>query len=114
MPEQMQKPKPPPPVLAAVVIYALFAAGPVLLAIVMAMAGRPAGTLFALVAFLPGMTALGLWQGNYGAKIVAIFIGFSTLALGIVMMCLLVAPKSSRAWFLYGPELYEEPEEIYD
>ncbi|MFF4029051.1 hypothetical protein ACFYZ2_04665 [Streptomyces sviceus] len=114
MPEQMQNPKPPPPVLAAVVIYALLAAGPVLLAIVMVMAGRPAGALFALVAFLPGMTALGLWQGNYGAKIVAILMGFATLALGIVMICLLVAPKSARAWFLYGPDLYEEPDDIYE
>ncbi|GAB3010897.1 hypothetical protein GCM10023080_091880 [Streptomyces pseudoechinosporeus] len=43
--------------------------------------------------------ALGLWQGNRGARVVAITVGFPSIVVSIVMILLLGVPESSRAWF---------------
>lgn len=59
-------------------------------------------------AFPAALTALGLWQGNRGARVSAIVLGIvsflwagivSTLVLGITMVLLLSVPRSARAWF---------------
>lgn len=84
--------RPPAPVVAAVVIYALFAAVIMISSIGMAIAGAPALALLGLIGLLPGSVALGLWQGNGGARIVAIVFGFP-------LILLLAVPESSRAWF---------------
>lgn len=75
--------------------------------------GDPAGLLFVFLAILPGAAAFGLWQGNRGARVVAILIGVAAfpasstpgvysgvvIIYGVTVILLLVAPKSSRAWF---------------
>jgi hypothetical protein len=91
--------RPPAPVVAAVVIYALFAAVLLISAVVIAIAGAPALALLGLVALLPGSVALGLWQGNRGARVGAIMFGIPSVVVPIVMLFLLAAPESSRAWF---------------
>jgi hypothetical protein len=92
--------RPPAPVVAAVVIYALFAAVLLVTAVGLAIAaGEPAWLLFGLIALLPGSVALGLWQGNRGARVGAIMFGFPSIVVSIVMVLLLAAPDSSRAWF---------------
>lgn len=81
-------------------IYALVAAVFVVTGVGIAIAaGEPAWLLFGLIALLPGSVALGLWQGNRGARVVAIFFGFPSIVFPIVMALLLAAPESSRAWF---------------
>jgi hypothetical protein len=101
--------KPPTPVVVAIVIYALLAAVFLVTGVVVAIAGgAPAFALFSLIALLPGSVALGLWQGNRGARVVAIMFGFSSIVAGIVMILLLAAPASSRAWFTPDePDEYE-------
>jgi hypothetical protein len=92
--------RPPAPVVAAVVIYALLAAVPLVTGVGIAIAaGEPAWLLFGLIALLPGSVALGLWQGNRGARVGAIMFGFPSIVVSIVMVLLLAAPDSSRAWF---------------
>ncbi|WP_461057324.1 hypothetical protein [Streptomyces pseudoechinosporeus] len=98
--------RPPAPVVGAVVIYVLMAAFILVSGVVIAITGgEPGFALLSLVALLPGSIALGLWQGNRGARVVAIFFGFLTLLLAIVMILLLTAPQSSRAWFTPDPEI---------
>jgi hypothetical protein len=97
-PDEMHRP--PPPVIVAVVIYALFAAFLLVTGVGIAItAGEPAWLLFGLIALLPGSVALGLWQGNRGARVGAIMFGFPSIVVSIVMLLLLAAPNSSRAWF---------------
>ncbi|GAA2333212.1 hypothetical protein [Streptomyces violaceusniger] len=90
---------PPKPVAAAIVFYALFAAAMLIFAIGIAIAGGGWLALLGLVTLLPGSVALGLWQGNRGARVVAIAFGFPSIVVSIVMILLLAVPKSSRAWF---------------
>lgn len=91
---------PPAPVIAVIVYVGLLAVAFVALGIGLAIdSGEPAAALLALGGLLPGATALGLWQGNRGARVVAI------LFFGVVLGLLLLAvPRSSRAWFT--PDLY--------
>lgn len=91
--------RPPAPVVAAVVIYALLAAVIMISSIGIAIAGAPALALLGLIGLLPGSVALGLWQGNRGARVGAIVFGFPSVVVSIVMILLLAAPESSRAWF---------------
>lgn len=91
--------RPPAPVLAAVVVYALFAAVFLIFALGVAIAGAPAFALLGLVGLLPGSVALGLWQGNRGARVMAIMFGIPSVVASIVMLLLLAVPESSRAWF---------------
>jgi hypothetical protein len=91
--------RPPAPVVAAVVIHALFAAVLLIGAVGIAIAGAPALALIGLVALLPGSVALGLWQGNRGARVGAILFGIPSVVAPIVMLLLLAVPESSRAWF---------------
>jgi hypothetical protein len=64
---------PPAPVIAAIVYVGLWAVSFVVPGIGLAIAGgEPAAALLALGGLLPGATALGLWQGNRGARVVAI------------------------------------------
>jgi hypothetical protein len=105
------KSRPPAPVIAAVVLWALPAVFFLLLGVGGAIAkGDPTGLLFVLLGFLPGMTALGLWQGNRGARVVAIVEGFLVYG-GITMILLLSVPRSSRDWFT--PEFLKEPSEDF-
>ncbi|WP_328503675.1 hypothetical protein OG828_37335 [Streptomyces sp. NBC_00457] len=104
-----EKKRPPAPVIAAVVLWALPAVFLLLVSVVGALAkGDPAILLFVLLGFLPGMTALGLWQGNRGARVVAIVQGFVVYG-GITMILLLSVPRSSRDWFT--PDFLKEPSE---
>lgn len=97
---------PPAPVIVAIVYVGLWAVSFVVLGIGLAIAGgEPAAALLALGGLVPGATALGLWQGNRGARVVAI------LLFGVVLGLLLLAvPWSSRAWFT--PDLY--PDDLDD
>ncbi|MGP4012722.1 hypothetical protein [Streptomyces sp. 4N124] len=106
-----EKKRPPAPVIAAVVLWALPAVFFLLLSVVGALAkGDPAILLFVLLGFLPGMTALGLWQGNRGARVVAIVQGFVVYG-GITMILLLSVPRSSRDWFT--PDFLKDPTEDF-
>ncbi|MGW7595226.1 hypothetical protein [Streptomyces asiaticus] len=91
--------RPPKPVAAAIVFYALFAAVILIFAIGIAIAGGGWLALLGLIALLPGSVALGLRQGNRGARVIAITFGFPSIVVSIVMILLLGVPKSSRAWF---------------
>ncbi|MFJ4467302.1 hypothetical protein ACIP2X_07285 [Streptomyces sp. NPDC089424] len=105
--------RPPAPVIAVIALMALPAAAILVIAIVVSATGEPAGLLLALLALLPGAAALGLWQGNRGARVVAIMIGVAAIPAsnasgvysgppiiyGATVILLLIAPKSSRAWF---------------
>ncbi|MBB4779322.1 hypothetical protein [Streptomyces rapamycinicus] len=102
--------RPPKPVAAAIVFYALFAAAILILAIGIAIAGGGWLALLGLVALLPGSVALGLRQGNRGARVIAITFGFPSIVISIVMILLLAVPESSRAWFT--PD--EEDEQFVD
>ncbi|MEV6756669.1 hypothetical protein [Streptomyces sp. NPDC051214] len=97
-----EKRVPPAPVLAVIIYVGLLAVSFVALGIGFAIAGgEPAITLVALVGLLPGATALGLWQGNRGSRVVAI------LFFGVLPGLLLLAvPSSARAWF--NPDLYPD------
>lgn len=90
----------PAPVLVVIVYVGLLAVLCVAFGIGPAIAsGEPAASLLALVGLLPGATALGLWQGNRGARVVAI------LFFGVLPgLLLLGVPSSARAWF--NPDLY--------
>jgi hypothetical protein len=99
--------RPPAPVVAAVVIYALYAGVILISAVVLAIAGARALALLGLVALLPGSVALGLWQGNRGARVGAMVWGIPSVVVSLVMVLLLVVPESSRAWFTP-----DEPEEF--
>jgi hypothetical protein len=75
--------------------------------------GEPAGLLLVLLTLLPGAAAFGLWQGNRGARVVAIMIGVAAfpasngpgvyggalIIYGVTVILLLAAPRSSRDWF---------------
>ena len=77
----------------------------------------PVGLLVVLPALLFGAVALGLWQGNRGARVVAIVIGVGAFSgsstpgvysgaliiYGVTVILLLVAPRSSRAWSYSSP-----------
>jgi hypothetical protein len=91
--------RPPGAVVGAVVVYALLAAVLLISAVVIAIAGAPALALLGLVALLPGSVALGLWQGNRGARVAAIILGIPSIVITVVMLLLLAMPESSRAWF---------------
>ncbi|MFJ4198356.1 hypothetical protein ACIP2Y_01800 [Streptomyces sviceus] len=105
-----EKNRPPAPVIAAVVLWALPAGVMLLASVVGAMdKGNPVVLLFALLGFLPGMTALGLWQGNRGARVVAIVFGLAYGVGVIVMILLLTVPRSSRDWFT--PDFLQDPSE---
>lgn len=91
--------RPPGPVLAVAAFHALLAAALVIFAVAMVIAGAPALALIGLVAFLPGSVALGLWQGNRGARIMAILLTIPSVVGALVVFLLLAAPESSRAWF---------------
>jgi hypothetical protein len=91
--------RPPAPVLAAVGIYALLAAVCLIGAVAIAVAGAPALALLGLSALLPGAVALGLWQGNRGARVAAFLLAFPSILGAIVLVFLLAVPESSRAWF---------------
>lgn len=69
--------------------------------------GNPVVLLVALLGFLLAMTALGLWQGNSGARVVAIVFGLAYGVGVIVMILLLSVPRSSRDWF--APNFLKEP-----
>lgn len=93
-----EKRVPPAPVIAAVVYLGLWAVLFVAFGIGLAIAGgEPAAALFALLGLLPGAAAHGLWQGNRGARAVAIL--FFGVVLGVL---LLSVPRSSRVWFTPG------------
>jgi hypothetical protein len=102
------------PVMTAIALTALPAVAMVVIALVIAMVkGEPAGLLFILLALLPGAAAFGLWQGNRGARVVAIVLGVAAfpasngsgahspalIVYGLALILLLVLPGSSRAWF---------------
>ncbi|MEU0964881.1 hypothetical protein ABZ357_05350 [Streptomyces sp. NPDC005917] len=107
-----KKRRPPAPVIAAVVLWALPAVAMLLVGVVGAIAkGNPVVLSFALLGFLPGMTALGLWQGNRGARVVAIVFGLAYGVGVIAMILLLSVPRSSRDWFT--PDFLKEPSEDY-
>lgn len=101
-----EKRVPPAPVIVVIVYVGLWAVSFVVLGIGLAVAGgEPAVALLALGGLVPGAAALGLWQGNRGARVVAI------LLFGVVLGLLLLAvPRSSRAWF--APDLY--PDDLDD
>lgn len=91
---------PPAPVLAVIVFVGFLAVSVVVFGIGLAIAvGEPAASLLALVGLFPGATALGLWQGNRGARVVAIL--FFGVLPGLLLLAL---PSSARAWF--NPDLY--------
>ncbi|MEU3185399.1 hypothetical protein ABZ707_14530 [Streptomyces sp. NPDC006923] len=100
--------RPPTPVLAAVCIYALLAAALLIGAVAIAIAGAPTLALLGLGALLPGSVALGLWQGNRGARIAAFVLAFPSILGAIVLVFLLAVPESSRAWFT--PDELDEDE----
>ncbi|MGW0902967.1 hypothetical protein [Streptomyces sp. NPDC002853] len=91
-----------------IVYVGLLAVSFVALGIGLAIAsGEPAASLLGLVGLLPGATALGLWQGNRGARVVAI------LFFGVLPGLLLLAvPGSARAWF--NPDLYPADQDDLD
>jgi hypothetical protein len=99
--------------MAVIALTVLPALAMLVIAIVVFGKGDPAGVLFVLAALLPGAAAFGLWQGNRGARVVAIMIGVAAvpasntpgvygpalIVYGLTIILLLVAPRSSRAWF---------------
>lgn len=104
--------------MAVIALTALPAVAILVIAILVSFAkGDPAGLLFILVALLPGATAFGLWQGNRGARVVAIIIGVGAISASsapgvyrgaliiyaVAVILMLVAPRSSRAWFTPAP-----------
>ncbi|MGW0822338.1 hypothetical protein [Streptomyces sp. NPDC002845] len=106
--------RPPTPVIAVIALTALPAVSVLVITMIVVFAeGDPAGALFVLLALLPGAAAFGLWQGNRGARVVAIMIGaaafpasnapgvygLALIVYGLTIILLLVAPRSSRAWF---------------
>lgn len=113
-----EMPKPPSPVVTAVAINGLLAAFPVVMAIWFVTGRESAGAVVALFALMPGLTAYGLWQGNRGARVVAIcegaliallglrtadVTGLSATLVGLLLILLLAGPGSSRAWFTPDP-----------
>jgi GNAT superfamily N-acetyltransferase len=99
--------RPPTPVLAAVGIYALLAVVSLIGAVALAIAGAPALALLGLGALLPGSVALGLWQGNRGARVTAFVLAVPSILGAIALIFLLAVPESSRTWFT-PDELDEE------
>ncbi|MFJ8335400.1 hypothetical protein [Streptomyces sp. NPDC094437] len=107
--------RPPLPVLATIALFALPAVAIVVIALaVFAVDGDPVVLLFILPALLPAATALGLWQGNRGARVVAVLLGVGTVSAaantpgptgppfamaGLAIILLLTTARSSRAWF---------------
>ena len=105
------------PVMTAIALTALPAVAVIVIVLVVAtVKGEPAGLLFILLALLPGAAAFGLWQGNRGARVVAIMLGVAAfpagsgssgsgayspalIVYGLAVILLLVVPRSSRAWF---------------
>ncbi|MDO0938718.1 hypothetical protein QQY66_46010 [Streptomyces sp. DG2A-72] len=115
--------RPPAPIIAAVALNGLLAAFPLVVAILFVTGGEPAGAVVALFALLPGLAAYGLWQGNRGARVVAIgegvvigllglraadVAGLGALLFGAVVIVLLAGTDTSRAWFTPGPSSDEE------
>lgn len=100
---------------AAVVVHALLATVLLIPVAVATAGGEPTFTLLGLVALLPGSVALGLWQGNRGARFTAILFGVPSIVVSIAMVLLLVVPESSRTWFtreeLGGDEFLDEDDE---
>ncbi|AXK34515.1 hypothetical protein DVA86_19555 [Streptomyces armeniacus] len=103
------------PVTAVTALIALPALALIVIAIMAFAEGGPAGALFLLLALLPSAAALGLWQGNRGARVVVIMIGAAVaimpaggasgvngparIVYGLTIVLLLAAPRSSRDWF---------------
>ncbi|MDQ0932793.1 hypothetical protein [Streptomyces turgidiscabies] len=100
--------------MAVIALTALSAVTFLVTAILVSFAkADPVGLLVVLPALLFGAVALGLWQGNRGARVVAIVIGVGAFSgsstpgvysgaliiYGVTVILLLVAPRSSRAWF---------------
>ena len=94
---------PPAPVIAVVVIVALPAVPILAFGIIGTfLDNKPLVPLWLLAAVylaMIGSTAHGLWQGRRGARVVAIILGLMTLVGAVVIIVLLTAPASSRAWF---------------
>lgn len=112
MPSDEMK-RPPAPVLVMVVLYALLGAGALIFGVGLALMGAPALGLIGLFGLLPGAVALGLWQGNWGARAVAILFAIPSLLGVIVVVLLLVVPESSRDWFSLE-KLYEDEGDDWD
>lgn len=91
--------RPPGPVVAVAAFHGLLAAGALIFAVAMLIAGAPGLALLGLVGLLPGSVALGLWQGNRGARVVAILLTLPSVVGALVVFLLLAVPESSRAWF---------------
>ena len=101
---------PPGPVAAVAAFDALLAAAPLIFAVVMLAAGASGLALLGLVALLPGAVALGLWQGNRGARVAAIILTLPSLVGALIVTLLLVVPESSRAWFARDAFGHDNPD----
>jgi len=91
--------RPPGPVVAAVAVWAFMAAIAVVVSIGLVASGEALGALYVISAILPAAIAYGLWQGNRGARVVAIIFGLGSCVGGLGMILLLAMPRSSRTWF---------------
>ena len=118
MEQTQRRPAPPWPVAAAVAVVALFALGSIVM-IVLGLVGSliPLAVIGAIGLFVSGSTALGLWQGRRGARVVACLIGLAILATSLrliadngafallpvaasaLVVAFLTVPARSRAWF---------------
>jgi hypothetical protein len=95
---------------------------PVPVVVAIALFDGSAFALFGLAAILPGATALGLWRGNRGARVVGIVIGLAVgsgskntmypqlwPAYGPAVILLLVLPAPSRTSFARAREAASVP-----
>ncbi|MGP4026472.1 hypothetical protein [Actinomadura sp. 3N407] len=101
-----RKRRPPPSVIAVVVIFSipavLFIAGAVGM-VVFAIIDRQVdlvGIALALLvpALLPGMLAQGLWRGYRGSRTLAVILGVLSFPSGILILVLLMT-RTAKEWF---------------
>jgi hypothetical protein len=108
--------RPPAPILAVVVLLTLLTlvtTGAVIYAVTEIGAGVLIGLILPL---LTAFAALGLWQGTRGSRVITVALGVLLIllglndrnstamtlglpVLGLVVVLLVTAPRSSRDWF---------------
>jgi hypothetical protein len=108
------------------VVYCLLMTAYVLFIAARATADDWPGAPTALLALCPAPAAHGLWRGHRGARTITVTLAavlpfliahvddpaataLITALLGLLVIALLTAPPSSRAWFARGSARAEEP-----
>ena len=109
---------PPWPVAVAAALIALLAAASAVTTVVALFGGLvPLAVVALILLFVSGSTALGMWQGRRGARVIACLVSGAVVALGllqldesgpavllllipsVVIIAFSTLPAQSRAWF---------------